>query len=353
MNISLLAQFNVEYNIQLANALSKKEDVTLILWRNLSERYLQYLDKSLKVEYIAKPRQKSPMNLNLVYETVDRIKRLNPDIVHMQNPYSWMCIGLPLIKKYPLVLTVHDPVPHFGREQIHSKFTTSFTMRYAKRVIVHGQRMKELVTSNFEFPAENIRIIPHGDFSFFAQSDASHEEEENTILYFGRIWDYKGLEYLIKAEPLISKDVPDAKIIIAGSGDFRRYRGLIVNEKNFVIINEFIPNEKVQELFQKASVVVLPYIEGSQSGIIPIAYSFKKPVVVTDVGSIPEVVDDGKTGYVVPPRDSARLASALVDILSDKAKKKRFGENAYEKMRTELSWDSIADKTIEVYGEIL
>ena len=79
------------------------------------------------------------------------------------------------------------------------------------------------------------------------------------------------------------------------------------------------------ELFQRASIVVLPYIEGSQTGIIPIAYSFKKPVIATNVGSISEVVEDGVTGFIVPPRDSHALADAIIKILKDDDLRKRDG----------------------------
>ena len=99
--------------------------------------------------------------------------------------------------------------------------------------------------------------------------------------------------------------------------------------------------------------VVLPYIEASQSGIIPIAYAFKKPVVVTNVGSIPEVVDDGITGFIVPPKDPDALASAITKLLRDDKLRKEMGESAYRKMEEELSWDKIADKTIEVYREMV
>ena len=95
--------------------------------------------------------------------------------------------------------------------------------------------------------------------------------------------------------------------------------------------------------------VVLPYIEGSQTGIIPIAYSFKKPVVVTDVGSISEVVVDGETGYVVNPRNSEELAEAIITILKNKNEREKMGNTAYLKMKNELSWDKIAEKTIELY----
>ena len=172
-------------------------------------------------------------------------------------------------------------------------------------------------------------------------------------MFFGNIVDYKGLEYLIKSELLITEKVSDAKIIIAGQGNFEKYRKLIKHENSFELYNEFVPNEKVVELFQKSKVVVLPYISASQSGVIPIAYAFKKPVVTTNVGCLPEVVDDGKTGFIVPPKDPEALAEAIIKLLKDENLRKEMGENAYKKMKEELSWDKIAEKTLKIYEELM
>jgi len=354
MHITLVSQFNVEYSIQLANALSRKERTTILLWQDIANEYTQFLQHPVEAEFIPKPRAKNLKNLNLALKTTRRIKEMDPDIVHIQNPYTWFCPGLPFLKGYPIVLTIHDPTPHIGREQAHFKWVTKYFLPFSDRVIVHGKRMKELMMKEYKVREHKVRIIPHGDFSFYGKlASEGIKEEDNSVLFFGRIWKYKGLEYLIKAEQTISNKIPNLKIVIAGKGKFGKYRKLIRNQERYAIYNEFIPNEKVPELFQKASVVVLPYIEASQSGIIPIAYSFKKPVIVTDVGSLPEVVDDGKTGFVVPPKDHQRLADAIITILSDNERRITMGKNAYEKMQEELSWDRIADKTIEVYKEII
>src|SRR5258707_15408817 len=135
------------------------------------------------------------------------------------------------------------------------------------------------------------------------------QEDERLILFFGRIWEYKGLEYLIRAEPLISARVPNVRILIAGRGeDFSRYTEMMVHPDRFIVHNEYIPEERTAEYFRRASVVVLPYIEASQSGVIPLAYSAAKPVVATTVGGLPEMVEDGRTGYLVAPRDTTNLA---------------------------------------------
>jgi len=114
-----------------------------------------------------------------------------------------------------------------------------------------------------------------------------------------------------------------------------------------------VDRDESADLFRRASVVVLPYIEASQSGVLAFAYTFGKPVVVTTVGSLPEVVDQGETGMVVPPRDEAALAEAIVSVLGDRERRREMGRKAYQKATTELSWDTIAQQTLAVYEEAL
>jgi glycosyltransferase involved in cell wall biosynthesis len=95
--------------------------------------------------------------------------------------------------------------------------------------------------------------------------------------------------------------------------------------------------------------VVLPYIQASQSGVIPVAYAFAKPVVTTNVGCLADVVTDRQTGLVIPPGDISALAAAMIQLLSDAVLRNSLGQNAYQKMRDELSWDKIARMTFAVY----
>ena len=196
-------------------------------------------------------------------------------------------------------------------------------------------------------------MLPHGEYSYYKKWYNSNIKEEKSILFFGRIEDYKGLNYLIEAEPHISKSIPNVKIIIAGSGNITKYQNLIKNPKSFEIINKYIPDDGVAQLFQKSSIVVLPYVEASQSGIIPVAYAFKKPVVASNVGSIPELVENGKTGLLIPPCDPIELSNAIVKLLSDEDLRLEMGNNAYKKANEELSWDKIAIETMKIYKEVL
>src|ERR1700676_2810358 len=224
-----------------------------------------------------------------------------------------------------------------------------FVRRRADQLIVHSEHIRTLMVQQLGGASENISLMPHIQIG---QELASPErqEDEHLILFFGRIWEYKGLEYLIRAEPLISARVPDVRIMIAGQGeDFSRYARLMLHPQRFIVHNEFISEQRVAEYFRRASVVVLPYIEASQSGVIPLAYSAAKPVVATAVGGLPEMVEDGRTGYLVAPRDVANLADRLVRLLIDPMLRRQMGANGRQKIESECSPDVIARKTIEVY----
>jgi glycosyltransferase involved in cell wall biosynthesis len=175
-------------------------------------------------------------------------------------------------------------------------------------------------------------------------------EEEQLILFFGHIWPYKGLDYLIRAEPLITAQLPKARIIIAGKGvDFDRYRRMMVHPRNFVVHNNFIAENDAAALFRRANVVVLPYVEATQSGVIPLAYSFGKPVIATSVGGLPEQVEHGRTGIIVPPRSEQALAEAIIRLLQDPNLRRQFGENGRRKAEQEWSAANVAEKTFTVY----
>ena len=340
----------IHYVSQLANALSKREDVVVIAPVGVERKNFTEDMKiiELQVGNVIKNFFINTLIVTRPIRFLNMIYKEKPDIVHCSENHLWLSPFLPFLTKFPIVTTIHDVNPHPGDRKFDRIIGKKIHMKFSDCLIVHGEKAKkELKTDKTSY------VIPHGDYSFLLNYKDERVKEENAILFFGRILKYKGIEYLIKAESLITSCISDAKIIIAGSGNFKKYEYLIKNRDNFEIHNRFIPDNEVAEFFQRSCVIALPYTEGSQTGIIPIAYSFKKPVVVTDVGSIPEAVDDGKTGFIVPPRDVSAFAGAIIKLLKDEKLRKRMGENAYKKMKNNLSWDKIAEKTIEVYKEAI
>jgi glycosyltransferase involved in cell wall biosynthesis len=306
----------------------------------------------VRLQPFRKPRYRQvPGQMRTTYSLVRQIRDFDPDVIHLQQGHLWFNFALPFLGGYPLVLTVHDPRHHIGdlASRKVPQEVYDFGFRRASHLIVHGEEMRRVVVEELRVPSEKIHTIPHivlGDES----AASGVEEEPNTILFFGRIWEYKGLDYLIRAVPLIATRVPDVKVIIAGTGeDFSRYRAMMADPSRFEVYNEFVSDDRRAELFARSSVVVLPYVEATQSGVIPVAYTFSKPVVATTVGSLPEMVDQGRTGLLVPPRSEEALADAIVQLLADDDARRRMGESGKRKIDSEASPEVIAAQTREVY----
>ena len=356
MKVVLLSFNWGEYCVRLASALAHDEDVLLLLAKEQAEPHLAKLNPSVRFQSFDKPRFRQLwQQMRMIATIVRAIKRFDPDLIHLQMGHMWFNLALPLLRQYPLVLTIHDPRHHIGDRESQKQWqpVIDFGYRRASHVITHGVQLKQVVQQTLGIPGDRIHVIPHivlGDDT--AKTEV--QEHEHCILFFGRIWRYKGLEYLIRAEPLITAQVPQARIVIAGTGDnFVPYRRMMVHPEHFCIYNEYVPNDERAVLFRQASVVVLPYIEATQSGVIPLAYTFAKPVVATAVGGIPEIVDHGHTGYLVPPRDEKALADAVVRLLQDPDLRRQFGANGKRKIDTTCAPEAIAQHTLAVYQHVL
>ena len=350
--VALISYNFGEYCVRLASALAEHADVLLITPDGLIEPHLTKLNSSVRLFSFAHPRLRQPLRqFRVIRKIFRRIREFAPDVIHYQGAHLWFDLALPFLRRYPLVFTVHDFQPHPG-DRLSQKtplWVEMFARRRADELIVHSQFLRDLVVRNLRGTAEKISVIPHIQIGEDLPPSTS-KEEDHLILFFGRIWEYKGLEFLIRAEPLITARVPDARILIAGQGeDFSRYTRMMVHPDRFIVRNEFISEDLAADYFQRASVVVLPYIEASQSGVIPLAYSAAKPVVATTVGGLPEIVEDGRTGYLVAPRDAAQLADAVTRLLLDPSLRRQMGKNGKSKLQAECSSEVIARKTMEVY----
>jgi glycosyltransferase involved in cell wall biosynthesis len=341
----------LHYASQLANALARKLDVVVIAPVGADRRHFNDNVRIIQMP-MGDVRRNLYVNTLIISRPIKFLKTIineNPDIIHCTYGSPWLALLFLLFNKYPVITTIHDAHPHIGAFKLKELAITKMHIRFSDAIIVHGSRAQQDL-------GEGVKsfIIPHGDYSFFLKyKKLDIAEEEDTILFFGRIEDYKGLGYLISAVNQLSVSVPDIKLIIAGKGDLSKYQSLIMEKDHFEICNGYIPDDQVPLLFQRAGIVVLPYIEATQSGVVPVASAFKKPVIVTDVGDIPEAVEDGVTGIIVPPRNISALAAAIRSLLGNKTLRREMGEQAYKKMVKDLSWDDIAVKTIAVYQRAL
>jgi glycosyltransferase involved in cell wall biosynthesis len=171
------------------------------------------------------------------------------------------------------------------------------------------------------------------------------ELEGHTLLFFGFVREYKGLKYLLRAMPQVLRRM-DAHLLVVGEfwDDKAAYLDLIEElsiGQAVTIVDRYVPNEELGLYFSATDVVVLPYLDATQSGVAQLAYGFAKPVITTSVGGIPEVVEDGVTGLIIPPQDSEALAEAIVRYFEEDLGE-GFASNIKARVREgAFSWEAL------------
>lgn len=363
MNVFILSSAIEIYSYQLAQGLAKKDNVCIgmrdiagmKLISDFPEFVLSSKVKNTLIPHFSFPDPRAVLQGFRLYK---KIRQHQTDVLHfhMGNFFSEHLIALLLAdrKNIPIVATVHDTVPHTGDHMAKYKHYISYLLtKIGDHAIVHGKaQVKDIEKLGFQRDA--VSIVPHGNYDIYLQAanagDAK-KPEPSRVLLFGRMIKYKGLDILIKAAPLIAQEVPNLTIVLAGRGpELDRLTPEIHNNSLFEIHNRFIEPAEVQSFFTRASVIVLPYLNATQSGPLHLAYTCGRPVVATEVGAIPEAMTDGVEGLFVPPNNPAALAKAIVDLLKSTDTALNMGKAGRNRASRDLNWDGdIAEKTRSAY----
>lgn len=359
MKVLLFSTGFYEYMISLANAMGNNKDVILVMPNNrMSPKHISLIDPKITFEPFELIDYKSiRQNWRMIHNIVRIVKKHDPDVIHIQsNGHRWFWLAYPFLRKYKFVNTVHDPALHAGDKQ--SKEATRAKIAARKRCrafLVHGKTLKKELMHHYRLPESKVHIVAHGDLAIYKNwSTKEVEPKPNNFLFFGRIWPYKGLEYFIKAANILGSKFPEATFTIAGTGeDIGRYQAMIERKEQFSILNYRISEAEIDALFQEAHAVVLPYVEATQSGVIPLSYAYNKPVISTAVGALPEVVVDGQTGFLVNPKSAEEIAEKMEFLLSDSDQYHTLQLGVANFVSEHLSWNKIALDTVAVYKAIL
>jgi glycosyltransferase involved in cell wall biosynthesis len=265
-----------------------------------------------------------------------------------------------------VVLTVHD-VNSLAETGALKKRLTGMAYRLADRIIVHnGPSRKEL--EGLGVPSARTSVIPHGHYldtmgKIPSPSQARRalgiDDSAKVVLFFGQIKDAKGLDLLIEALPEVARAIPDVVLLIAGRPwrtEFAGYDALIdrlgVRGRCKLHIG-FVPDKQVADYYSAADVIALPYRRIYQSGVLIMAMTYERPVVVSDLPGMTEIVTDGVNGYVFKEGLSEDLAGVLVRVLRDESGRARIARRAYELVRDNHDWAKIGARTREVYRALL
>lgn len=317
---------------------------------SLDKEIMEYLGGRVKIIFVNyfNLKFKNPKNILLSNRLGRYIKSYRYDIIHFDgNDMQQIWISI-FTREIPKVHTIHDYIGHTGERVELSEIFNKFLLLSRDQKILHSEKNRVI----YSLSKNTVNCIYYGPLEIYRQwaDERLIEDEKNLILFFGRISPYKGIEYLIKSVPIIRERIPDLRIIIAGEGRFNFDIEHLRDKKAFEIINRYIPNKELVKLIKQASLVVCPYTDATQSGVVMTAYALNKPVVASAVGGIPEVVIDNVTGRLVPPKDTESLAQAIIELLSNHKKREEM-KNNIDRIWSQgkLSWHYIANQTIGVY----
>lgn len=348
------------YNTLLCKHLMNIFDVKLITFKRLYPTCLFPGKNQRDLESREKIEIESEFALDSInpltwLKMVSEIKREKPDmlILHWWTPFfAPLSFTLSFLTKKltntKILFICHNVLPHETRYL--DKILTKIALKYSDFYIVHSS--EDYNKLNNLIPGSNVTRMFLPTYEIFKFERISREDakrrlnlKKDVILYFGFIREYKGLKILLRSmQAVLEKNDVDLLVV----GEFWHDKNIYLEEidilgigKNVIIVDKYIPNEEVGLYFSAADVVVLPYISASQSGIIQIAYGFNRPVITTDVGGLPDVVEDGVTGFIVPARNSKALSDSIIRYF-DGTYEKRFEENI-KNMKNIYSWEKFVD----------
>ena len=355
-----------DYSFALANALKDHCDVDFYYSKYHVSRedvsIVEAFEHNKNMKYFECYRNRDPRNIFSFNKLSLAIRDKNYTVIHIQE-YGppWLYILLRRWNKVPIIMTVHDPQQHPGLpflNRMYQDIMQFLFIRKAKTCIVLGDMLKKQLLRRYKnLSEEDVEVIKMGDLGFMKywdKNEACRREQESMptkrVLFFGSVHGYKGLDYLLKADRIVRTTNPDYELIIAGKfHHYENYQELLENNDRIKVIDKYIGYRDVPCYFNKAAFVVLPYISATQSGVVQLSFTFGKPVVATRVGALSEMIQDGKTGLLIEPRDELSLATAITTLLSDADLLKEMCENVRRYCEENMSWASIAERTIGVY----
>jgi glycosyltransferase involved in cell wall biosynthesis len=272
-----------------------------------------------------------------------------------------------------VILTLHN-VNVGKRDSMDSplnRFSLRIQYRLADHFFVHTEKMKHELMQDFAIEEARITVIPFGINNAVSHTSLTPSEaktrlgirhDKRTILFFGNIAPYKGLEILINAFQLIPRH-DDFQLIIAGRPKGSEKYWIAIQESiekdiqsgRVLMRSDYIPDDETEIFFKAADVLVLPYRHVYQSGVLFLGYSFGLPVIAADVGSLRDEIVEGKTGFIFKPGDPDDLAKTIEryfasDLYTDlKSRRPEIREYAMDSH----SWDVVGQQTVSVYANLL
>lgn len=355
-----------QFNASLFRELEKKHEILAFTFTRQYPDMLfpgktQYVTNDENADPIKSIQTLDSINPFTYYATARHIKAFNPDLLVMKYWMSFFGPSLGTVAKlmpdHTRVVTILDNVIPHEKRFFDSAFTGYFLKHNDGFVAMSETVKNDLVSLR---PDAKYIKKEHPLYDHFgkkmdqaaAKRQLNLSPDKKTLLFFGFIRDYKGLDILIKALDLLDDSY---QLIVAGEtyGSFDKYQHLIdsIRNKDQVhVFNDYISDDQVPTFFSAADVCILPYKSATQSGITSISYHFDLPIIATDVGGLKESIHHQSTGIIVNHPEPEPIALAIKEYFGSRLSGK-FISNI-QKMKEELSWKNFAESLIEFSGKL-
>lgn len=350
----------VQYTHNLANALvDRGHRVTLVT--GVGFELADYPRKYTALEVFDRYRPRPLRLCRFVWHCLT----FRPQIIHLQGAqhpalYILLWAMLRLLGSASFVYTPQDVLPN----SLRPYHIRAFRFLYARmrHVFLNAKQNEPLVIEHFAVPRDRITVLPIADLTAFVREHVAGESPDipaasRVVLCFGLIEPRKGIHTLLSAAPEVLRQVPDALLLIVGKplmdiAPLQRQLADLGLQERVRLVPQYVSFAQMAGYFTAARLLVLPYENGWNSGVLASAFGFGKPVIATRVGGFDEVVSNESTGLLVPPKDPALLAQAIVRLLRDDALYARMVANVRQ-AAAEISWEAIARMTEARYGDVV
>lgn len=289
------------------------------------------------------------------------LTEFSPEVIHVQEAtHDFLALAMPVVRRWPYALTVHDPLPHSGEG--YSGLIRSRRRLYERwgrlagdHIFVHGSGLASLLQRRYPSLRASVSVVPHGALGVLPDDPPVDQVNPSGVVSFlGRMQEYKGLSVFIEALETLSRRGCDPKAIVAGSGpSLTSCRERLQALAGCSVEEGYISRSRMIGIVDESVVVVLPYLDGTQSGIGALAIGRNRPLIATAVGSLPDLVPDQRNGILVPPGDVVALADAIQRFRTDDALAIRASLAAKGIAATDLSWGTVAERTVEGYSSAI
>lgn len=356
--IVMIAPHFEEYALRLSAALAEHADVSLVLDTGV-----------LNTEFAGRTMPSHPrLSVNHsrfasaaeMARLLAHVRSFRPDVLHWQEPSGFIkaLFAAATVSTVPrsvkTAVTIHDPVPHAGRDaRVAARLARlrRFTRARVDRLFLHGPACVSQYQRGYlgtDTPDPRVRLTEHG--MLLPPPDPHDPPSDFRALMFGRMEAYKGLDTLADALEQLSQAGRALQVDIAGRGpEMDRLEERLRHIPGVTVTNAFVPAASLIDKVGAASCVLLPYQEASQSGVLAAAFAGGRCVIASRVGGLVDLVDDRENGLLVQPESPTALAAALVEVADDPTLRKRLSNGAVRTAATRLNWDTIATRLLADY----